>query len=385
MRLFIFCLLSFGFAGVWGQELTDASGNPVSDGASNQSIAGYVFPRYKLYVPRLKGGGPMRYQASSAWPGSSRYRLEMCLEEVADAKVVLLEEQTLSTVSVKDYFTTTIQNMKAVAQVGKISEISQGGDTVGFQIEEMISGGTRVKLLCRLMRFDDGFVTIMAVARVSDWNVVSDSLASCVQNCRRASQSEIVKAGSDFFVGVSTDDEISDKSIPSLASKGIPVIAPTQQPSFREKFRIKSLFGFEIGEAYTNQSRLRRKKDGSWTRGFQMKLKKPFSVWGNAAMSYSENDCMLFRIEMRSQVFKNVDRGKIDARLAEIAKAIEARFAPDLKMVMKRDCYEAKYPIDVHQELSIRVEKMESSPSDVRFVFLFVDHAIFEHESGARY
>lgn len=385
LKLFVYFVLALGFADVWGQVVTDASGNPVGEDAVNQSIVGYVFPCYKLYVPRLKRGGTMRYQSSSGLSGSSKYRLEMCLEGFVNAKVVMLEEQKLSTVSAKDYYATTIQNLKAVAQVGKVSEVPFDDNSVGFLVEEAIIGGTRVKLLCRLMRFDDGFVTIMAVARVSDWNVVSDGLVSCVQGCRCASQSEIVKAGSEFFVGVLPDGEIVGKRNPSMTSKAMPINVPNQQSPLREKFRIKSLFGFEIGEAYTNQSRLRRKKDGCWTRGFQMKLKKPFSVWGTAAMSYSANDCMLFRIEMRSQVFKNVDRGKIDTRLAEIAKAIEARFAPDLKMVKKQDGYEAKYPIDVHQELSIRVEKMESSPSDVRFVFLFVDHAIFEHESGARY
>lgn len=352
------------------------------------SVVGYVIPSCRLFLPRPVPDCYMKC-TSLIWNGGQHTGYEVSIRsEGCFGSVLVLVEETLSTVSMKTYRDGVLTGLKSTGAVGDVVVGEFDDGSADLQISEAIFGGSRQRFRIRIFRIDDGFVTVCAYAKASEWTTLYPLMRECVEQCHLAGVKQLLAAGHEPFVGVKKDKTIVKHELVMRSEQF--AVAPQDKVIVLHTGRVENLFGQQIGDVLTDRSRLREVKNKGWKKHSTMKLKQPFSVLKFVDCYYSPNDYMLYRIDMRSDVFYRTDSQKVDARLKEIAESIGNKFKDILQMVKSGREYTAKFKRkqDVHQTLSVKVEKMYSEgrgtaeSKGVRFVFHFEDQGVLEHEGG---
>lgn len=159
------------------------------------------------------------------------------------------------------------------------------------------------------------------------------------------------------------------------SSAGIGISLSPKETDDRPEERIKSLFGFDIGDMLIDRSDLQTLKDGSFKKKMKLKLKPPFDVWSEVLTYYTKDDYLLYKMKML-RVVQNPDEEKMQRRMDEIVKAIQQKFHGILTIEKCGLKYVARFSRDIQQQMSVGIEKDRDANGKptASFVFAFEDN-----------
>jgi len=145
---------------------------------------------------------------------------------------------------------------------------------------------------------------------------------------------------------------------------------------------VRTFFGFQIGEVLSDRRNVSKKSDGRWAKSYRRKLKPPFAACSILTARYTQNDWLLYRIDVYSEYYKRPSIEKMRVRLDEMATAIQSKYKGKIELEKKGLSYVARFKYVQIQELSLGIDVDDAK--NARFKIHFENTDIREHESGAK-
>lgn len=138
--------------------------------------------------------------------------------------------------------------------------------------------------------------------------------------------------------------------------------------------RIHKIFGFDVGEILADYSNAKKLSDKKFRVNSTMKLSAPFTVCKHVSCFYSAKGRRLFKITLSSDEYLNPDVNKMLKRIAEMSKAVDAKFHEELEMVNGELGCSSRFKSDVKQKLSIDIVGVGKNKK--KLVITFIDKEI---------
>ena len=401
--VFLVCIVIGLFTNAVAQELLDASGSSVNCFAVPKQdsipVVGYVIRDCFLYVPQLRladGLVKSSFADGKFW----------VMRENEHRMVVIAHRNAISSMTMDQCLDELVDFHKKVfgaCEVGKIDR-SVGNREAVVDVEELATAEGRFRVVHKILRTVDGFAIVSVMDEAKLWNEYAATMKALLSSCRLATDQEIRMSESreyvcrdaegDYFQVVPRHLDYKKKAWTSARDYFLkPEKNLTAESVLPKKtsdlvdLHIQELFGEKIGEELSDVSRAKRTNDKKFVKRDVRKFKSPFDVFKNISIYYTPGGMLSYKIVLESNEYRDPDFAKMNARLKDVATAIEAKFSDRLKMVKTADGFCSSFSFASNQEIRVvRKDRTEVKSDGLvrilysKFQLVFVDRRIGEKE-----
>ena len=347
-------------------------------------VKGYLVAKPYLWIPHINGaecmGGDCQMRVGNELNIDISFNAALSSVEIGD----FVERWVNDLKTRKDILGNVIESK----DVGRVTK-SLSGRTAVVDIEEMVYGSSLIRMRILFVRVRDGFSAVTVSAETKCWMKYELLVRNFLNAVRVMTNQESLLIGDKKFAAVDVEGDVfiplgvpmrdyerqcmessryyfrnETKNRPAISLKERKTEEKARADKTRRetlmKYRVDSLCGYRLGSEMEDDVKYVKTGSGYEVR-MPIKVKKPFDVCQSVVLKYTGRGRLLYSISLESNRKVRPLLSKMNARVLEMVKALEAKHGDKLKFVDRDGWHQAEYKGNAEQLFYCGVMQEEES------------------------